>query len=148
MFLRWLTVLKLTGLALIFSLFVNSLVEPLVWTRLVPSDHGTGSSQVKDSYAASSQSKNEPFLLQIITRLFGDDWLGADWLYIGLGEYRYPALDKNGQQLIVTNPATGAKTLQWNYARFWTDPGPALLKTGDTLWVWGFEFRLASILCR
>ncbi len=48
MFLRWLTVLKLTGLALIFSLFANSLVEPLVWTRLVPSDHVTGSSRVKD----------------------------------------------------------------------------------------------------
>ncbi|OGN89341.1 MAG: hypothetical protein A2Y88_09570 [Chloroflexi bacterium RBG_13_48_10] len=60
-------------------------------------------------------------------------------MYIGLGEYRYPALDKNGQQVSLTDPVTGTKTLQWNYSRFWTDPGPALLKIGDTLWVWGFD---------
>jgi hypothetical protein len=40
--------------------------------------------------------------------------------------------------LFITNPDTSEKTPVWNYARFWTDPGPALLKPGEIIWVWGY----------
>jgi peptide/nickel transport system permease protein len=80
---------------------------------------------------------NKPIFLRYLTWLIGDDWLGADWVYIGLGNYRYPKLGSNGQQLVTTDPNTGEQEPQWNYARFWTDPGPAMLPTGYTLWIWG-----------
>ena len=82
---------------------------------------------------------DKPIFLRYLTWLIGDDWLGADWLYMGLGNYRYPLLGATGQQLVETNSDTGAKTPRWNYARFWTDPSPALLKPGYVIWVWGKE---------
>jgi peptide/nickel transport system permease protein len=80
---------------------------------------------------------NKPIFLRYITWLVGDDWLGADWMYVGLGNYRYPKLNSSGEQLVLTDPNTGEKLPQWNKARFWTDPGPALLKPGYPVWVWG-----------
>jgi peptide/nickel transport system permease protein len=80
---------------------------------------------------------DKPIFLRYITWLIGDDWLGADWAYLGLGRYRYPLLGANGQQMSETDSATGEKVPRWNYARFWTDPGPALLNPGYPLWVWG-----------
>jgi len=80
---------------------------------------------------------DKPLLLRYLTWLIGDDWLGSDWVYLGLGNYRYPKLSATGEQIISTDPDTGEKTPQWNAARFWTDPGPALLNPGYTLWVWG-----------
>jgi peptide/nickel transport system permease protein len=80
---------------------------------------------------------DKPIFLRYLTWLIGDDWLGADWVYVGLGNYHYPKLGANGQQLIKTDPNTGEKLPQWNNARFWVDPGPALLPVGYTLWVWG-----------
>lgn len=80
---------------------------------------------------------DKPIFLRYLTWLTGDDWLGADWLYVGLGNFKYPKLGTSGQQLFTTNPDTGAKIPQWNYARFWTDPGPALLNAGVPIWVWG-----------
>jgi peptide/nickel transport system permease protein len=82
---------------------------------------------------------DKPILLRYLTWLTGDDWLGADWMYIGLGNYRYPKLGASGTQLVTSDPDTGEKTPQWNYARFWTDPGPALFNPGYTIWVWGEE---------
>jgi peptide/nickel transport system permease protein len=82
---------------------------------------------------------DKPIFLRYLTWLIGDDWLGADWLYVGLGNYKFPLLGATGQQLFETNPDTGEKTPRWNYARFWTDPGPALLKPGYVIWVWGKE---------
>jgi peptide/nickel transport system permease protein len=82
---------------------------------------------------------DKPILLRYVTWLVGDDWLGADWAYLGLGNFRYPKLSSSGQQLFTTDSETGEKTLQWNSARFWTDPGPALLDAGQTIWVWGEE---------
>lgn len=82
---------------------------------------------------------DKPILLRYLTWLIGDDWLGADWVYIGLGNYRYPKLSSTGQQLVVSDPETGVQTPMWDYARFWTDPGPALLKPSTVLWIWGTE---------
>lgn len=86
----------------------------------------------------SNQLKQEPILLHYLIRLIGNDWLGANWAYLGLVPYRYPQLDTNGKQATTTNPVNGNQVPLWNSTRFWIDPGPALLKSGDTLWVWGF----------
>ena len=80
---------------------------------------------------------DKPLFLRYLTWLIGDDWLGADWAYIGLGQYKYPKLNATGDQLVIRDPGTGEATPQWNTARFWADPGPALLSPGYTLWVWG-----------
>ncbi len=80
---------------------------------------------------------DKPILLRYLTWLIGDDWLGANWLYMGLSPYRYPLLGANGKQMVEIDSATGTQTPRWNYARFWVDPGPSLLKPGDVVWVWG-----------
>jgi hypothetical protein len=113
--------------------------DPIKSTGLLPYDDQADLKPVDFHLVVSSKSPIEPIVLRYLTRLLGDDWLGADWMYIGLGEYRYPALDENGRQLYVINPLTGVKTPQWKYARFWTDPGPASLTVSDTLWVWGYD---------
>ena len=41
---------------------------------------------------------DKPVFLRYLTWLIGDDWLGADWAYVGLGNYRYPKLGTNGEQ--------------------------------------------------
>ena len=82
---------------------------------------------------------NKPILLRYTTWLVGDDWLGANWMYIGLGNFRYPKLGANGQQMVEIDPDTGVRTPVWSYARFWTDPGPSLLRPGTVVWVWGQE---------
>lgn len=80
---------------------------------------------------------DKPIFLRYLTWLIGDDWLGANWVYLGVSDYKYPLLGANGQQMVEVDSETGTKTLRWNYSRFWTDPGPSLLKPGDVVWVWG-----------
>jgi peptide/nickel transport system permease protein len=80
---------------------------------------------------------DKPILLRYLTWLLGDDWLGSDWVYVGLGKYRYPLVGSTGEQLFETDKDTGEKTPRWNYARFWADPGPAQLNPGAMIWVWG-----------
>jgi peptide/nickel transport system permease protein len=82
---------------------------------------------------------DKPIFLRYLNWLIGDDWLGADWVYVGLGNYRYPKLSSSGEQLVKNDPDTGERVPQWNLARFWVNPGPALLDPGDTIWVWGEE---------
>jgi hypothetical protein len=113
--------------------------DPMKWIGLMPHSNLADLNYVKITHKDSTPPPNEPIFLRYLTQLIGDDWLGADWVYVGLGDYRYPALDEIGQRLYVTNPLTGVKTPQWNYTRFWIDPGPALLKVSDTMWVWGYE---------
>ena len=113
--------------------------DPMTWNGQMPHSNQADLNDVKITHKDSTPPPKEPILLRYLTQLIGNDWLGADWVYVGLGEYRYPALDDIGQRLYVTNPLTGVKTPQWNYTRFWIDPGPASLKESDTLWVWGYE---------
>jgi peptide/nickel transport system permease protein len=80
---------------------------------------------------------DKPLFLRYLTWLIGDDWLGSDWAYVGLGKFRYPKLGASGEQLTIIDTSTGEMIPQWNYARFWVDPGPALLNPGYTIWVWG-----------
>ncbi len=131
-----LTLVLMTG---IFPSSAKNPPHPLKWAWLLPHANQAGSKSVQITPVVSAPPANEPIFLRYLIRLLGDDSLGADWMYLGLGDYRYPELDENGQQLYVTNPLTGVKTFQWIYTRFWIDPGPALLTVSDTLWVWGYD---------
>jgi len=43
----------------------------------------------------------------------------------------------NGEQLFEIDSKTGERNPRWEFARFWADPGPAILSPGYPLWVWG-----------
>jgi peptide/nickel transport system permease protein len=124
-----------------------STVAIYVLLNIAPGGPLSGLRQSADRRAQVSESDmarlaaylgiDKPIFLRYLTWLIGDDWLGSDWLYVGLGNYKFPKLGANGEQLTTTNKDTGAKTLQWDYARFWIDPGPALLDAGNMIWIWG-----------
>lgn len=59
---------------------------------------------------------DKPLYLRYVAWLLGDDWMGADWMYLGLKGY--PVSDNRR-------------------VRFWTDPGVALLRPGYKVWVAG-----------
>ena len=63
---------------------------------------------------------DKPMALRYLVWMFGDDWLGADWMSLSLrpGGFELP---------------DGSKV------RFWADSGPAHIKPGYTLWVTGEE---------
>jgi peptide/nickel transport system permease protein len=109
---------------------------PLAGLRM-QADRRSRSSEADIARLEAYLGIDKPIVLRYLTWLIGDDWLGADWAYLGLGRYRYPLLGSSGEQLYETNSDTGEKTPRWNYARYWTDPGPALLNPGYMLWVWG-----------
>jgi len=74
---------------------------------------------------------DQPIWLGFLTWLIGDDWLGADWMYLGIAPYPASPPRQNALDLSASDLSPGA--------RFWTDPGPGLLKAGDRLWVWGYN---------
>jgi peptide/nickel transport system permease protein len=82
---------------------------------------------------------DKPMVLRYLAWLVGDDWMGANWMYAGLGRYKVVKLGRTGQPLVTTDPETGAKSEQYNTYRFWVNPGPPLLNPGYTLWVWGAQ---------
>ncbi len=59
---------------------------------------------------------DKPLYLRYVAWLIGDDWMGADWMYLGLKGY---PVGKNRK------------------VRFWTDPGIALIKPGYKVWITG-----------
>ena len=89
--------------------------------------------------ASNNERSREPILLRYLIRLIGNDWLGANWIYMGLKPFRYPLLDSNGQQVTHTDPKTGKEVPEWNSIRFWVDPGPVWLKPQDVIWIWGYS---------
>ncbi len=80
---------------------------------------------------------DKPLALRYIVWLLGDDWLGADWVYVGLSQFQQPKIGRNGKPMFRYNSDTGEKTPVYEAFRFWTDPGPALFNPGYELWVWG-----------
>lgn len=80
---------------------------------------------------------DKPLVLRYIVWLVGDDWLGADWMYAGLGSYKQVQIGRDGNPITRTDPETKEKYEVFDTFRFWTDPGPALFNPGYTLWVWG-----------
>ena len=82
---------------------------------------------------------DKPMAMRYLVWLIGDDWLGADWMYLGLGQYRRPVVGTDGEPLVRVDRSTGERHIVYKEARFWVDPGMALLNPGYTLWVWGSE---------
>jgi peptide/nickel transport system permease protein len=82
---------------------------------------------------------DKPMALRYITWLLGDDWLGANWLYVGLGQYTEPAIGRTGEPMVKIDRNTGEVTQVFNKYRFWSDPGIAHLNPGYKMWVWGEE---------
>ncbi|GAB4579726.1 MAG: hypothetical protein Fur0022_24650 [Anaerolineales bacterium] len=80
---------------------------------------------------------DKPLALRYITWMIGDDWLGANWMYVGLGQYTQDKIGKNGAPIVKTDPETGEKYTVQEQFRFWTDPGTALFNPGYLLWVVG-----------
>ena len=82
---------------------------------------------------------DKPIALRYITWMTGDDWLGANWIYLGLNKFEQPHLGKNGQPIIKTDRATGETYVDMEHFRFWADPGVAQFNPSYKLWVWGTE---------
>jgi peptide/nickel transport system permease protein len=82
---------------------------------------------------------DKPLALRYLVWLTGDDWLGADWMHLGLGKFRQPQLRRDGTPVIRIDRNTGEQTYVYHSYRFWADPGVAQLRRGYPLWVWGEE---------
>jgi peptide/nickel transport system permease protein len=93
-------------------------------------------SRVSDADIARLKSYlglDKPLALRYITWLTGDDWLGADWVYVGLGRFKEDKIGRDGQPMV--DRKTG-EVIQ-EESRFWVDPGTALFNPGYLLWVFG-----------
>jgi ABC-type dipeptide/oligopeptide/nickel transport system permease component len=82
---------------------------------------------------------DKPLALRYLTWLIGDDWLGADWLYVGLSQYKFPLLGAAGEPRFGIDSDTGEKVYETDSARFWANPGVPSLEPTYKLWVWGDE---------
>jgi peptide/nickel transport system permease protein len=82
---------------------------------------------------------DKPMALRYLVWLVGDDWLGSNWMYMGIRQYEQPVLSKTGEPIIKVDRETGEKYYEFDKFRFWADPGVAQLNPGYTLWVWGQE---------
>jgi peptide/nickel transport system permease protein len=82
---------------------------------------------------------DKPLALRYFTWLTGDDWLGADWVYVGLSQYKQTRLGRDGTPIYTVDRNTGERTLQYESTRFWVDPGVVLFNPTYLLWVWGEE---------
>lgn len=80
---------------------------------------------------------DKPLALRYLVWLIGDDWLGADWMYLGLSQYKQPLLNREGEPIVRVDRNTGERETVYQSHRFWVDPGIALLNPGYTLWVRG-----------
>jgi peptide/nickel transport system permease protein len=82
---------------------------------------------------------DKPMVLRYLTWLVGDDWLGADWVYVGFDQYAEIDTRKDGTPLITVDRSTGEQYYTFTKHRFWADPGIVHLNPGYQLWVWGEE---------
>lgn len=97
-------------------------------------------SQVSEAQIAQLQAYlglDKPLWLRYVSWLVGDDWVGADWMYLGLTPYRYAVLDDEGQQVTRRNASTGDRDPVFANARFWANPGVAQLNPGYDVYVLG-----------
>ena len=84
---------------------------------------------------------DKPLFLRYLTWLLGDDWLGADWMYVGLSKYQRPIIGNNGEQMFTLNRETNEKQYLFDETRFWVEPSATLVNPGYRLWVWGEEIE-------
>jgi peptide/nickel transport system permease protein len=82
---------------------------------------------------------DKPMVLRYMTWLVGDDWLGSDWVYVGLSQYSELDTGKDGEPRVKIDRKTGEHYYTFTKHRFWADPGVTYLNPGYLLWVWGEE---------
>jgi peptide/nickel transport system permease protein len=82
---------------------------------------------------------DKPLMLRYLTWLVGDDWLGADWVYVSLAQYSEIQTGRDGEPIVKIDYETGEQYYEFDKYRFWADPGMAKLNPGYLLWVWGEE---------
>ena len=111
---------------------------PLAGLKLA-ADRKSRVSQADMARLESYLGLDKPLALRYLVWLIGDDWLGSNWMYLGLRQYEQPTLGRDGQPLIQVDRDTGEKFYVMEKFRFWADPGVALLNPGYVLWVWGQE---------
>ena len=70
---------------------------------------------------------DKPLMLRYITWLIGDDWLGADWVYVNLSQYSEIKTGRDGTPLVKIDYETGEQYYEFDKHRFWADPGVAKL---------------------
>lgn len=80
---------------------------------------------------------DKPMAMRYLVWLIGDDWLGADWMYVGLTQYREIVIGRNGEPIIKIDRDTGERSYEFDYHRFWSNPGIANLRPGYLLWIFG-----------
>ena len=91
---------------------------------------------------------DKPMILRYMTWLIGDDWLGSDWIYVGLSQYKELDTGKSGEPLVKLDRKTGEQYYTFTKHRFWADPGVAYLNPGYMLWVWGEESASGDYIAR
>jgi len=91
---------------------------------------------------------DKPMVLRYMTWLVGDDWLGSDWVYVGLSQYSELDTGKDGEPLVKLDRKTGEQYYTFTKHRFWADPGVAHLNPGYLLWVWGEETASGDYLAK
>jgi peptide/nickel transport system permease protein len=89
---------------------------------------------------------DKPLALRYVSWVLGDDWIGADWVYLGASRFEYEKIGANGTPITRSDPQTGERTPVTEEARFWADPGPAYINPGYTLWVWGTDIGESDVM--
>lgn len=80
---------------------------------------------------------DKPMVLRYLSWLGGDDWLGANWVYVSFNQYAELDTGKDGNPIVKVDRDTGEQYYTFTKHRFWADPGIAYLNPGYLLWVWG-----------
>ena len=80
---------------------------------------------------------DKPLALRYITWMFGTDWLGADYIHVGLGRFEQDKLGRDGNPIVKRDRETGENYTEKETYRFWVDPSVAQYNPGYQLWVWG-----------
>jgi peptide/nickel transport system permease protein len=100
---------------------------------------GDQKTRVTDAMIARLESYlglDKPLALRYIVWLVGDDWLGADWVYVGLKPYTQQKISRDGTPMTMRDRDTGEDHPVFESFRFW-DPGVAIIEPSQTVWVWG-----------
>ncbi|HUF37433.1 MAG TPA: ABC transporter permease subunit [Anaerolineales bacterium] len=119
---------------------------PLSGIRLAGA--GDAKTRVSDADIARLKSYlglDKPLALRYVTWMLGTDWLGADWMYLGIGRFVQDKTGRDGNPIVRTDRDTGEVTIQSDTYRFWVDPGTAHYNPGYQLWVVGEETGLMNV---
>jgi peptide/nickel transport system permease protein len=110
---------------------------PLSGLKLAGADRKSRVSDADIARLEAYLGLDKPLAMRYVVWLVGDDWLGSDWMYLGLTQYKQPQLAKDGTPIVKYDTETNAPYYVYTKYRFWADPGVADLNPGEPLWVWG-----------